>query len=317
MNVILLNVLYILQCSLLLTKSEELYGFLDLYKPEITVDILSRENPLCPGFECGPAALVALDKVHTSYAEESYGTNLKLLTFADVPINAWDRSISSTRFKKSVYNECGDEWKTGRCLERLMEKDMKPLLILGSHKDLSSQTSALNSYIKQSLFVQAATQLQEGRLSIAGANKKPKGWGNTIRFDPAITHDIALIKLLVQFKWTSHLTIFHDTYEAKYRADSFFNKMMQDFNLLDNSKNVRLGMYPVSIKDEERGGFSLDSPHFKLLWDNNKEEYINVTNTYFNKGDAIKARSRSELIWSCEKNLCLFRFPSQLPFTTI
>ena len=285
--------LYIFVQIIVHSRAEEIIinGFLDLYKPEYKVDSLFNENPICPGFECGPGAFVALDKVHESFAGETYGTNLKLLTFADIDLDDWDRIQGAARLKRSQYIECGDEWKTGRCLERLEEQNKTPMLIIGSHRDLSSQTSALHSFIEQSMFV-STVQLLEGQSPVNGNQKSIKGWGNTIRFDPSVSY-INLREFMNTFGWKKHLTVFHEIYEASYRAASFFDEMndQSDVNLLENSKLKALTMYPVSLYNELKGDWQILSAR---LWEEKLENYKNISDNYF-KGDAIKTRSRSKL----------------------
>ena len=259
--------------------SEEIYGFLDLFKAEkVDIAALISENPNFLGSETGPGAEIALTKVHAAYRSDEYGPELRLLTFADITMTEWDRVNAGRRPSEHV--ECGDEWKSGRCLDRLLQQGKPPSLVLGAHKDLSSSTAALHAYLHRILYVQTA---QIDTNVGTGQQKELKGWANTIRLDPA-NENADLQAFLEEFSWTSHLTLIHQSYVSEKRAAALFEGM----KLLGTSEIVPLGaMYPFSYQAE------VDEEEASWIIADNKPKYQDFVNNWF-KNEAIRHKSRGK-----------------------
>ena len=273
--------------SVLAAEDEKAYGFLDLYKPEhIDTDSLWQENPSFLGQECGPASYVALRKIHEKFKDEKFGTNLELLTSINITKTAWD--TENTRRDPDARIECGDEWKSSRCLERLKESDRSPLLIIGSHKDLASQTSAVYSYVNQALYAYVTLKLDNSEV-IGGDQKTNKGWENTVRMITASPK--ILSSFLGNFNWKKHLTLITQVFEVNYIATDLF----KDMKLLGHSKLIETRLYPFSFTEEAYN--EIDEGKVKPYFDDEPsffDVYGNFSNTYF-KGESIKNSSRSKI----------------------
>lgn len=285
---LLSSLLYLALLSVLAAEDdqEKAYGFLDLYKPEdMDTSTLYQENPSFLGQECGPASYVALKKIHDKFADENFGTNLELLTSVDINKTAWDKA--NTRRRPEDRIECGDEWKSSRCLERLQESGRSPLLIIGSHKDLASKTSAVYSYVNQALYAYVTLKLDNSE-TVNSEQKENKGWGNTVRLitgSPEI-----LSSFLGNFKWEKYLTLITEVFEVNYIARDLFSKM----ELLGHSKLVETRFYPFSFIEEANNSIDIfktedfgEEPSFY-------KKYGNFSDIYF-KGESIKNSSRSKI----------------------
>ena len=272
--------------SVLAAENEKAFGFLDLYKPEdIDTESLYLENPSFLGQECGPASYVALRKIHEKFKDEKFGTNLELLTSIDIDKTAWDRENTMRPLDARI--ECGDEWKSSRCLERLKESDRSPLLIIGSHKDLASQTSAVYSYINQALYAYVTLKFDDSAV-IDGGLKTNKGWENTVRM---ITDSPKILSsFLGHFNWKKHLTLITQVFEVHYTATNLF----KDMNLLGHSHLIQTDLYPFSFLEEANN--TIDELKTTAYDDEPSyyEVYGNFSNIYF-KGDSIKNSSRSKI----------------------
>ena len=268
-------------------STEEEYGFLDLYKPDwIDTKYLYNENPSFLGGECGPASYVALEKVYDKFQNNDYGENLKLLTSADINMTEWDKKKAGGRLQYSKKIECGDEWKSSRCLERLQDSGRFPTLIIGSHKDLATKTTVLYSFLNQIMYVYTTLPLDDSPIP-EGGQKLTKGWTNAIRLISA-DHNI-LEKFLEHFKWEKKLTLITELYESHYMAKNLFTEM----NLVGHSKLLELRYMPFSYSEQANN--TIDD------WDegtaNSKlNQSVGFSDTYF-KGDtvdSIKKSSRSK-----------------------
>jgi hypothetical protein len=255
------------------------YGFLDLYKPEVDIDIDFTENPSFLGTECGPASYVALKKVHEHFkGQGDYGENLKLLTYRNITMTEWDKEKAGRR--PSKYIECGDEWKTSRCFKRLQEENHSPRLIIGSHKDQSTQTTATHSYINQVMYVYTTLPLDES--VPIGEQKETKGWNNTIRL---ITVDHEILKsFLGHFNWKKDLTLITEVFQAHYMAEALFKSYE-----LGHAEFVKAQCYPFTFWEQMDGMINEDT----FFYPENMKNHREISDTYF-RGDGIKSRSRSK-----------------------
>lgn len=261
-------------------RSEKVYAFLDLYKPEpADTAALFFEDPFFLGGECGPASFVALKKVKQESENKTFSENLELLTWQDVPWTDWDRSVTN---KNSSYVECGDEWKTSRCLERLNANGVKPTLIIGSHKEVATQSAALYSYINQIMYVHTTLPLTPTPLP-TGAKKYVKGFNNVIRL---ITTDFLILKkFLEHFGWTKYLTFVSQPFVARFIATRLWEAMD---NIIGSSQFLELPFYPWSYVE------LLDNTIDELR-SNGLADHQKFVSQYFKEGTAIKNSSRSKL----------------------
>lgn len=274
-------------------ETPEIYGFLDLFKPEKElVETLWFSNPVFLGPECGPGAYVALDKVHEAYKakDNKYGTQLKLLTYKNLTKSKWDKTSGNP---KSDYPECGDEWKTGRCFKRLEESNIHPTLILGSHKDMSAQTAALHALINHVMYATTTMPLSNNaENSPVGREKKDKGYSNTLGLFPINRERLGITDFLDHYNWKESLTIINQPFVSNYIATGVFDY----YRLKDSEMYLLNQIYPISYMDEKNGFRDID-PEFG---DVSLEKYWNFTKEKFVEPQHIKDRSRSKSVGLCE-----------------
>ncbi|XP_063676012.1 atrial natriuretic peptide receptor 1-like isoform X2 [Bolinopsis microptera] len=283
--------LHLVWIIIVVTASTEEYGFLDLYKPDwIDTKYLFNENPSFLGAECGPASYVALEKVYEKFQDNKYGENLKLLTSADINMTEWDRKKAGGRLNLCKNIECGDEWKSSRCLERLQDSNRFPRLIIGSHKDLATKTTVLYSFLNQIMYVYTTLPLDDSTIP-QGQQKLTKGWTNAIRLISA-GHDI-LENFLKHFKWEYKLTLITEVYQSHYMAKNLFTGM----NLVGHSKLIELQYMPFSYPEQSNN--TIDD----YGYDSRLNQSVEFSDTYF-KGDtvnSIKMSSRIVLLFGSQQ----------------
>ena len=286
--VVIASLLHLACILLTVAASEKEYGFLDLFKPEeVDMEFLFTENPSFLGSECGPASYVALKKIQEKSKGQKFAKNLALLTSWDINMTQWDIDhVKPRRYMRSKNIECGDEWKSNRCLERLRDNNIFPRLVIGSHKDISAQSTALYAFINQIMYVYTSLSLKES--TPVGHLKVNKGWSNTVRLIHA-DHNV-LKSFLQHFQWTRQLKLITEVFEPSYVAEDIFDQM----DLLGNSELIKFGSTVVSPFQFYPFSYTEQKDNLIDDWENERlNSRQNVLDTYF-EGIAIKNSSRSK-----------------------